>query len=267
MKIARHGFVSYTQADGLSNIRTGSVFVDHAGELCVWNQATKWTLNCFDGKRFTSIHPKYPDTIHYFGWGWNQIGFQDHIGEWWVPTGQGLCRFERTSRAEQLDRQAPKAVYTMRDGLAGNDIFRLFEDSRGDIWISKIDLTGGPALTRWERATSSFHKYTAAEGLQTDEAPTAFAQDRTGQVWMGFYNGGLARFDHGRFTHFSQADGVPAGMILALYLDHSGRLWIASSRGGLGRIDNPGDARPRFVVYTTANGLSHNSVGSRNRSH
>jgi ligand-binding sensor domain-containing protein len=67
MKIARHGFTSYTQADGLSGVRMSSVFVDHAGELCVWNQARNWTLNCFDGKRFKSTHPKYPETIHYFG--------------------------------------------------------------------------------------------------------------------------------------------------------------------------------------------------------
>lgn len=265
MKIARHGFTSYTQADGLNNMQTRSVFMDHAGELCVWNLVRDWTLNCFNGKRFTSIHPKFPETIDYFGWGWNQIGFQDHAGEWWLPTGhQGLCRFGRTSHAEQLDGRAPKAIYTTRDGLAGNNIFRLFEDSRGDIWISNIDGSTGNALTRWERSTGSFHVYTAVEGLQKKEAPTAFAEDRTGQLWMGFYNGGLARFYNGRFTHFSQTDGVPAGMIMALYLDHSGRLWIASSRGGLGRIDNPGDARPSFVVYTTANGLSHNSVHGLN---
>jgi signal transduction histidine kinase len=92
------------------------------------------------------------------------------------------------------------------------------------------------------------------------EAPTAFAEDRSGQLWMGFYNGGLARFCNDRFTHLSEADGVPAGQIKALHLDDSGRLWIASNRGGLGRIDDPGEARPRLVVYTTAEGLSNNSV-------
>ena len=260
MKIARHGFTSYTETDGLSGMRTGSVFVDHGGELCVWNQGRNWILNCFNGRRFTSIHPKYPETIHYFGWGGTQVGFQDHTGEWWVPTGQGLCRFGRASHAEELNGRAPKAVYTMRDGLAGDDIFRLFEDSRGDIWISNVSTTTGYGLTRWERSTSSFHVCTAAEGLQILDAPTAFVEDRGGQLWMGFYNGGLARFRNGRFTHFYQADGVPRGMIRALYLDHAGRLWVASTRGGLGRIDNPNEARPRFAAYTTADGLSSNSV-------
>ncbi len=260
MKIARGGFTSYTQADGLGNARMASIFVDQAGELCAWNSSPggKWSLDCFNGKRFTTICPKYPNTIHYFGWGWNQTGFQDHAGEWWVPTGQGLCRFGRTSRAQQLAGRAPKAVYTTRDGLAGNDIFRLFEDSHGDIWIAKIDSIGY-SLTRWERATGSFHVYAAVDGLPND-APTAFTEDGSGQLWMGFYSGGLARFRNAHFTLFSEADGVPAGMIRALHLDHAKRLWIASNRGGLGRIDNPSDRKPHFATLTTAEGLSNNSV-------
>ncbi len=94
MKIARRGFTSYTQADGLDSTRIPSIFVDRAAELCVVASGTDKTwIDCLNGKRFTSIHPKYPDTIHNFGWGWNQIAFQDHAGEWWLPTGEGLCWF------------------------------------------------------------------------------------------------------------------------------------------------------------------------------
>jgi ligand-binding sensor domain-containing protein/signal transduction histidine kinase len=261
MKIARRGFTTYTLGDGLTSTRIASIFLDQAGELCAWNggQAQKLSLDCFDGKRFTSIRPEYPDTIHYFGWGSNQVGFQDHAGEWWVPTGQALCRFAKTKGARQLAGRAPKAIYTMRDGLAGNDIFRLFEDSRGDIWISKIDTTRA-LLTRWERATGVFQSYTAADGPKS--APTAFAEDRSGQVWMGLYDGGLAVFRNGRFTLYDGADGVPAGMIVALYVDRAGRLWVASNHGGIGRVDNPTEAKPHFVPYTEAEGLSNNSVFS-----
>jgi ligand-binding sensor domain-containing protein/signal transduction histidine kinase len=259
MKIARRGFTSYTQTDGLSNVGIASIFVDQAGELCA-SGGQKGAFDCFNGRRFASIRPKYPETIHYFGWGWSQIAFQDHAGEWWIPTGQGLCRFGRTSRAEQLAGRAPKAVYTTRDGLAGNDIFRLFEDSRGDIWIVNIVDSTGDVLTRWERATGSFHVCTAADGLPKGNGPTAFAEDRSGQLWMGLYNGGLARFRNGHFTLYNETDGLPAGMIRALHQDHTGRLWIASDHGGLGRIDNPSEAKPHFAKYTTADGLSNDSV-------
>jgi ligand-binding sensor domain-containing protein/signal transduction histidine kinase len=258
MKIARRGFTSYTPADGLSDVRVASIFVDQAGNLCVWRVHTG-AIDCFNGKRFTSMSPKYPPEIHSFGWGWNQTAFQDHTGEWWVPTAQGLCRFARTTRAEQLAGRVPKAVYTTRDGLPGNEIFRLFEDSRGDIWI--VDIGREESITRWERATASFHVYTAADGLsKIPEAPTAFAEDRSGQLWMGFYDGGLARFKDGRFNGFSEGSVASAGMIRALHVDRAGRLWIASNHGGLGRIDDPGEVSPRLSVYTTADGLSNNSV-------
>src|SRR5260370_228503 len=152
MKIARRGFTSYTNADGLGNTRITSIFVDMGGEVCAVTSPTggKWSIDCFSGKRFTSTCPKYPGAIRYFGWGWNQTAFQDHAGEWWIPTGQGLCRFAKANRAAQLAGRRPKAVYTTQDGLPQNDIFRLFEDSRGDIWICGAGPIHDP-LTRWER--------------------------------------------------------------------------------------------------------------------
>jgi signal transduction histidine kinase/streptogramin lyase len=236
-----------------------SIFVEQAGELCGWARE-KGLFDCFNGKRFTSIRPKYPGTIHHFGWGWNQTAFQDHAGEWWVPTGQGLCRFEKTKNTEDLAGRSPKAVYTTRDGLPGNDIFRLFEDSQGDIWLSTAEPPPSP-LTRWERATGRFHIYIEGDGLPwMQSSAMAFAEDRSGQLWVGPSDGGLLRHWKGYFTRYSESDGLPGGQIRALHTDRAGRLWIASTRGGLGRIDNPSEAKPRIVAYTTADGLSSNAV-------
>ena len=259
IKIARRGFTSYTEADGLGSRRVASVFVNRAGDLCaVTNPDWKWSIDCYNGRRFSPALPKYPPDVHYFGWSWNQSAFQDHTGEWWLPTGQGLCRFA-TARPAQLTHRFPRSVFTTRDGLPGNEIFRLFEDSRGDIWVSLIDSPKNTA--RWERSTASFHVYSSADGLpDPPQAPTAFAEDRFGQIWAGFYAGGIARFSDGRFRRFTEADGAPAGMIRALHFDQAGRLWIASNHGGLARLDNPSEARPHFTVYTTAQGLSNNSV-------
>jgi ligand-binding sensor domain-containing protein/signal transduction histidine kinase len=259
VKIARYGFTSYTQADGLGNTGVASAFLDQAGELCTPRRYTG-LFDCLTGKRFTTIRPKYPDRIDYFGWGWSQVIFQDHAGEWWVPTGQGLCRFGKTKNAEQLSGRSPKAVYTTRDGLPDNNIFRLFEDSQGDIWISMVGQTNNP-LVRWERATERFQVYSETAGLPPiQDSATAFAEDRFGQLWVGQYSGGLLRHWKGHFTRYSESDGLPEGLIEALHLDHAGRLWIASNHGGLARIDNPSETKPRFVKYTTANGLSDNSV-------
>jgi len=162
------------------------------------------------------------------------------------------------NRFEQLEHAPVKAHYTTREGLGANDVFRLFEDSHGDVWISSI--SEGPAgLTRWERATQTLQRFGPSDGINS--APTAFREDASGNLWIGFYGGEkLIRYAHGVFMPFTDRDGKPVGMTRALYLDSQKRLWIGSSRGGLARVDHPDGDRPPFVTYTTAEGLSSNDV-------
>jgi signal transduction histidine kinase len=90
-------------------------------------------------------------------------------------------------------------------------------------------------------------------------AATGFAEDRAGNIWIGFYHGGLARYTDGRFTMFTDADGVPTGGQKVLFVDSAGRLWV-SSRPGFARADDPTAGAPRFVSYTTAQDLASNDT-------
>ena len=259
MKISWSGFTTFGKVDGLSNANVMSVFENQRGELCVTSDEGEPLINHFDGQRFNAVRLQVPREIKSFGWGWNQITFQDHTGEWWVPTYYGLYRFPHVASIEQLAHTRPKAFYNQQHGeLPGSDVFRLFEDSRGDIWIS---LAGAVrSLVRWERATESFHVYAEGEGLPRYSPPTAFREDAAGNLWLGFYEGGLARYRDGRFRMFTQTDGMPAGPVRALYLDHAGRLWVATGQDGVVRLDDPQADHPRVVAYTTADGLSSNGI-------
>ena len=256
MKLARNGFTTFNEADGLGYNRIGAIYENLAGELCV---DSGHFINRSDGNRFTAVRPNLPGRITYFGWGWYQWVLQDHAGEWWVPTGQGLCRFPRVNGVEDLAHTSPKALYTTRDGLITDDVFRLFEDSRGDIWIGTISSSVPSGLNRWERATQTFHRYLGTDGLPWSIWATAFCEDASGNLWIGTGGTGLARYRAGRFTVFTTGDGLPANWIGGVYRDHSGRLWIATS-DGVGRIDDPSADHPRFVTYTTTNGLSSNQT-------
>jgi signal transduction histidine kinase len=177
-----------------------------------------------------------------------------------VPTGAGLFQFPPVRSLDELGRVKPIKNYTVQDGLTGNEPFRLFEDSRGDIWISIISSTASASLNRWERATGKFYAYSPNPEKRADSAATAFQEDQKGNVWIGFYWGGLARWRDGRFELFGKADGVPVGMIRALYRDHLDRLWIASAEGGLGRIDDPTADHPSFFRYTVKEGLATDQI-------
>jgi len=260
VKITWSGFTTFGKADGLGTPQILSIFENQGGELYAINGIGTPFINRFDGQRFTSVAPRLAKETKSFGWGWNQITFQDHTGEWWVNTRSGLLRFPRVMNVEQLAHTPPKAAYNHQRGeLPGDDIFRLFEDSRGDVWIS-IEGNLRNAVVRWERATESFHTYAETDGLPSFSLPTAYCEDGHGNLWMGFYDGGLARYRDGHFRFFNQSDGLPTGVVRALFLDHAGRLWAATGSGGVIRLDDPQADRPRFVAYTIADGLSSNSV-------
>ena len=251
MKLGSREFVTFSTKDGLLQGPIRSVFENQQGELCALTN--DGYINRFDGREFTAIPLNLSGIVLR-----NNVYdiIEDRAGEWWVATKQGLCRFPRVRSVEKLSRARPKAFYTTADGLADNDVRILFEDSRGDIWMNSF-APGKEALTRWERVTETFHRYSDADGLPPFRAVASFCEDRRGHLWIGFRDGPLARFAGGRFTVFAVSDGVGEGTIDDLHLDRAGRLWAATS-GGVTRVDDPTSERPHFVTYTTAHGLLSN---------
>jgi ligand-binding sensor domain-containing protein/signal transduction histidine kinase len=279
MKLTRGGFTSFGKEDNIETLN--AIFEDEAGHLCFRGNGldeaaagsdeerhigmftgdrTKsyQRLGCLDGERFDWFRPA---SVTRYGWGWVQerITLQSRTGEWWLGTGEGLYRFPR-SDFSQLRTAKPLAVYTTKHGLAASQVFSLFEDSTGSIWVATIDAaTNG--LARWDAVSGRMQDLTHVDGLPSfnNDRPRTFGEDHAGNVWIGF-NSGIARYGGGRFSFFSAADGVPSGAVMDIHVDRAGRLWLASSRGGLIRVDNPGAPQPTFTTYTTAQGLSSNAT-------
>jgi ligand-binding sensor domain-containing protein/signal transduction histidine kinase len=254
MKIIRNGMISYHESDGLGSADIISLFENHAGELCVIS--SKWFINIFDGEKFTAVRPNLPQKIVDSSSGrWEML--EDHTGEWWVATSKGLYRFPKVKRYEELARVAPKAVYTKKEGLADDYISRLYEDVRGDIWIGTFNPP--EMLTRWERATETFHRYSEKDGLPAENWVNVFKEDAAGNLWIALHNGGLVRYRNGRFEHFGASEGTPRGLGQGLYLDRAHRLWVAASDRGV-RVDEPESEHPRFAPYANAENLSSDNL-------
>jgi signal transduction histidine kinase len=262
LRLTRSGLVTYDTSDGLGGNSFVSALEGLDGRAYFVNGIRQVWINRFDGSRFTAVRPLTRSgrkLITYMGWGIGQTVLQDHAGDWWVPTGEGLCRFSGPRKFEELSRTPPTAVYTTRDGLPGNDIFHLFEDHRGDLWIGTADV---PALTRWERQTGRFRRIGEKDGFVTPNPPAAFAEDGEGDLWVGMLWNGLARFRKGVWTMFQPADDLPDGSLWSIQTDRRGRLWIASSREGLARIDQPASGHPRLIRYSTRQGLASDLIKS-----
>src|SRR5215470_5980348 len=249
------GLVSYDQVDGLGEPDIAAIYEDRDGRLQV--VSARWLVSQLGDRKFRSIHANIPDV----GALWSStVGFLDHTGQWWFLTNLGLYRFAHARQLEDLARTKP-LLYTNLDGLPGQWVYCMSEDSRGDLWISvRATEQSVIGLVQWHRADEKFHRFTEADGLPPLKSARSFAEDRAGNLWFGFYEGGLARYAAGRFTTFSPADGLPEKFISALHVDHLGRLWLTSASDGLARIDDPTVEHPRFVRYTAREGLSSNNA-------
>jgi ligand-binding sensor domain-containing protein/two-component sensor histidine kinase len=258
MRLDWRGLTTYDDADGLKN----PVIINiNETPSKLYVATTEFFLSQFDGKGFQTVRPPLPPNARGL-WTANTT-FQDHTGEWWFLTNEGLYRFAASQNFGALEHQRPLATYTSRDGLKGDMMFHIFEDSKGDLWVcTNGERSEQYGLSRWNRATGKFYTFSAAEGLPPDKSPSSFAEDRNGNLWFGFYDGGLVRYVGGRFVEFTTDDGLPPGLITALHIDRQGRLWAGSSRGGLSRVDDTAASRPSFVNYTTDSGLASNNVRS-----
>ncbi len=256
MRLDRAGLTTYGTADGLKSL---SFPVGKSPDSAFYAGDSDYYVSRFDGKRFESVRPALPPDAR--GVWLSHPVFQTSAGEWWFLTSEKLYRYAATDFAALNNRKATRE-YTSRDGFSSDLMFRIFEDSRGDLWIS--NRVGGrtqSGLARWSRAEDKFYFFTPADNLPAGKSVSAFAEDAAGNSWFGFYEGGgLARFADGRFTLFPAAP-LTEGVLSALHFDSHGRLWAASSQSGLSLVESAGDEL-KLTGYTTENGLSSNNVRS-----
>ena len=257
IRIPASGFSSFSERDGLGVRGVWAVFEDRMGTLmAVTKDEDHYFLNRFDGYRFHPVRPKMPFATAW-GWTWSHIVVHSRSGDWWLATGEGLLRYRSRLEAAPI-LQGPEV------GLATGNVFCVFEDSGGAVWVS-IGNPSGIGLYRRNPRIGRFERFDESHGLPTlDQTirPAAFAEDRTGQIWIGMLDGGLVRFRDGNFQQLPSSSGAPDLGVRALLMDRQGRLWIGSRRRGLLRVDDPSKANPVFSAYTKASGLSSMTVAA-----
>jgi signal transduction histidine kinase/ligand-binding sensor domain-containing protein len=259
VRLDRHGLTSYNIADAPGQGRVRSIYQNERGEIFAF--IGQGFVSRFDGKDFRTIRLQIPPGNQFL---WTSTGgFLDRRGEWWVTVNPKLYRFAAEPDFALLARQKPLAVYDSGDNLPSDKIYCMFEDSKGNLFVStRVEDGAGDGLAVWLPEENKFRRFTEADGFPANKSPGAFAEDAAGNLWFGFYESGAVRYKNGRFTDFSKQLNLPTGLISDIYLDRSGRLWLSSSNGGLVRTDDPNADAPEFVHLTTENGLSSNNIRS-----
>jgi ligand-binding sensor domain-containing protein/signal transduction histidine kinase len=248
LRLAHHGLVSYPIDEiGKPLESVGGFVLDRAGTLYLVAAGAAGNLIARrEGERFVAVQPKL--IVEQGAWGWGQTTLVDRDGRWWYPTSNGVLRYPPIKRFEDLATTTPE-LFDVASGLPGRDIFRMYEDRRGDVWITTMSRIG---LARWDRATNKM--ITLGEGWPRGVA-TAFAEDREA-MWITYSSGELVRVHDGRPQILDHRDGLPEGTFESLLVDHAERVWIALGHGGVVRIDDPASPNRRIVRYTKREGLT-----------
>ncbi|MEO7538507.1 MAG: two-component regulator propeller domain-containing protein [Pyrinomonadaceae bacterium] len=257
-KLARYGFTTYTKADGVDPAFINSIFENYLGDLFAsFDPGITRTVSRFNGESFELAQPRFPADVVYYGWGTRQTVWQDRTGDWLIPTALGLYRYSGVKQFKDLESIEPQKVSPIPERM---EIFRLFEDSRGDLWIATTVGPTGNSVWRWDRAADAWHDLGPQLGFNKDRLAWAFVEDHAGNIWISTTNdegaAELVRYRNGTFEKFDAADGIPKGIMEDLFVDENDRLWIASSSAGLLRIDDVNASVTTFIRYSSAEGLS-----------
>ncbi len=161
---------------------------------------------------------------------------QDRRGVIWFGTrGGGLSSYDGVSFTG----------YTEENGLTNNYVRAIVEGGSGDLWIGT---DGG--LCRYDGR--SFH----TADLFGGGGVGAIARDSGGAIWFGSDQGGLARYQDGRFTEMPAAKGMAGLAVRTLFADRHNRIWIGTDRGVTVHDGS------RFISYGIADGLPNAPVTS-----
>lgn len=272
--IARlHGdlLTTYSPRDGLPGESVESFFEDSDHEL--------W-IGLFDGGLVQlrdgtfATYGKPEGLSANTGW----CGIQAQDGSVWMAANTG-----------DLNRILPDGtvrVYSQRDGVPAEVVHSIVQARDGTIWMGHRH----GVLTEFRDGHFRTYTYAAAR----NSAINALLIDHNGDLIVGTYGAGAARFKSGRFIpittsgqipvmaedsdgslwlgsdgeglihlkndasiRYSTANGLLSDHISALYIDREGVIWIGSTSGGLNRFDGK-----LMTSYTPDQGLFDSTVGN-----
>ena len=242
---------TYTQADGLPDMRVQRCYQDSDGALwfatgchyyggggvCRYDGSTLVTFTTKDG-----LAHNYVMDIH-----------QDADGMMWFATKGGVSRYDR----RKASKGKPFTNFTVDDGLANNFVYDICQDKDGLLWfgtakgVSRYNPSHQLNQTSATNEPPKFINLTTEDGLP-NYAIVKIHQDRHGVMWFATEGGGVVRYAPNgltRFVNFTTENGLAGNNVSDIHEDANGTLWFSTYRGGVSRLVYPEPSRRDEVTF------------------
>lgn len=134
---------------------------------------------------------------------------------------------------------------TAAEGLPPGRIQRMYQDSRGALWI-----VAEGAIARYvDGHFETLQPRTGAAGVE------AVYEDGEGDLWLGTDTAGLLELREQRFTTLSAAEGLPGEVVRTLLTARDGTVWAGTDGGGVMQLRGSS-----WQPFTTQQGLTSNTI-------
>ncbi|MCC7301787.1 MAG: SpoIIE family protein phosphatase [Bacteroidia bacterium] len=184
----------------------------------------------------------------------------DRKGNFWMGQPYGtLKKFDpATGTMTHYTQEHGLPPMSVSEGMVGNFVNLLFEDSRGDIWIAAWDR----GISRFRPAAPdgrpAFTNFSTANGLPINKI-RSITEDREGNILMGTFGNGLSVFKGEKFISYTTVNGLVNNQVWGILKDNKGRYWFSTNEGL--SIYDPGATEEKiFTNYKNIEGASSSSI-------
>jgi ligand-binding sensor domain-containing protein len=133
----------------------------------------------------------------------------------------------------------------VKEGLPNDHIFAVRADPvRPWVWIGTED-----GLACFDKNTRKMKSWREKDGLPWRVVTAIEVDAKTGDVWLGLFGGGLARFSAGRFDHFHQMNSGLVNDVVYAIATEGDHVWCATTAGA-SRYNTKTD---RWDIFTEKN--------------
>ncbi|HEY0105158.1 MAG TPA: triple tyrosine motif-containing protein [Rhizomicrobium sp.] len=147
--------------------------------------------------------------------------------------GLGLCAFfavdSRAAVAEHSVDQYLHTGWTVGDG-APPDIWAMDQGPDGFLWLGT-----GAGFYRFDGINFERIRPAGDEQFLSVDITSVSAR-KPGEVWVGYYGGGVSRLKDGHLTNYAPGGDFPTGHVYGIAVEESGVVWAAAKQG-LARYD------------------------------